>query len=348
MKIAQLEKISFTRHLAVMIKSGITLSEALDNLSEGAKTPSLKKVVSELNKKINNGATFTRALEKYPLIFDDFYRGIIKVGESTGNLDGSLNYLAQQLSQDYSTEKKVRGALLYPSLVIIVSLILFAFVSLYILPQLVDFFNAFNTELPASTRFLLAVATFMKQSGILVFTLLGIVIFIGLILIRLPLFKPGFHRLVLRLPLFGGLLRERELARFSRNLGTLIKSGLPVFEALKITAESQTNLAYRRGISSLSSNLEKGENIGKILKKPSFEFLFPRLVGDMVSVGEKTGTIEESLLYVAEYYDQDIEESARNLTNILEPVILIIIGLMVGFLALSIISPIYQLTGSIG
>ncbi len=348
MTISKIEKISLTKHLAVMIRSGITINESLINLADSSKSANTKKVLLSIGQSINNGSTFNGALDKYPKIFDDFYRGIIKVGEATGRLDSSLTYLSEQLSQEYSLEKKVKGALMYPGLVLTATLGLGAFISLYILPQLVDFFSAFESELPASTVFLLKTAVFMKSYGVIVFSSIFAFILLVIFLITLPSVKPIWHRFILRLPLFGNLLKERELSRFSRNLGTLIKSGLPVFEALEITARSQTNLAYRSSIEKLSSSLEKGHNLADTLKNTTSNFLFPRLVADMIAVGEKTGTIDESLLYVSQFYEEDIEETARSLTTILEPAILVVIGLVVAFMALAIISPIYQLTGALG
>lgn len=348
MIIPQLEKISLTKHLAVMVKSGIALSEAISHLSDSSKSPNTKKVLSAISMHINNGSTLTSALQKYPQIFDEFYCGIIGVGESTGRLDTSLGYLAEQLGQDYAIEKKVKGALMYPTLVLISTLGLGAFISLYILPKLVDFFTAFESKLPTSTIFLLKTAVFMKNYGALVFGIIFVFVILLLIIIRLPAIRPYWHRFILTIPLFGNLLKEREISRFSRNLGTLIKSGVPVFEALDITSRSQANLAYRFAIKDLSNSLEKGKNIADILKSNRSNFLFPRLIADMVSVGEKTGTIDESLLYVSQFYQDDIEETARNLANILEPAVLVVIGLVVAFMALAIISPIYQLTGAIG
>lgn len=348
MSLTRIEKISFTRHLSIMIKSGITVNESLQNLSESAKTRSARELINNLSLSIQNGSTLNTALEKYPRIFDDFYRGIVRVGEATGRLDTSLSYLAEELNKDYTLEKKVRGALMYPGLVLASTIGMGGFISLYILPKLVDFFTAFESQLPPATLFLLKTALFMKSYGVWLFSALAILAVFTAFLVTLPPVKPIYHRFILHLPLFGNLIREREISRFSRNLGILIKSGLPVFEALDITARSQTNLAYKLTIQSLAKNLEKGKNIAVVLRRSAASFLFPRLVSDMLSVGEKTGSIDESLLYVSQFYQEDIEETARNLTTILEPVLLIIIGLVVGFMALAIISPIYQLTGAIG
>lgn len=348
MPFKQIEKITLTKHLAVMIKAGITLSEALENLSSRSKSSQNNKVLDQIKQKINNGSSFHQALADYPKDFDEMYQGIVKVGESTGHLDDSLGYLAEQLNQDYALKKKVKGALMYPGLVFSATIALATFISLFILPKLVDFFSAFDAKLPASTMFLLSMSKFMKNYGFLFFgSIFATLILISLIL-KIPKIKLWKDRQILRFPLIGRLLVEKEVASFSRNLGTLIKSGLPIFESLKICASSQTNLEYKRIITSLSTNLEKGSNISDFLKKPTCKLLFPRLVTDMISVGEKTGSVDKSLFYVSEFYEEDIEETAKNLTTILEPVVLVIIGLMVAFIALAIIGPIYQLTGSLG
>ena len=348
MALKQVEKIGLTKHLAVMIKAGITLSEALDNLVSQASGTELKKILSGVKRRVDNGTSFNESLAVYPQDFDEMYLGIVKVGETTGNLDDSLNYLADQLGKDYALKKKVGGALMYPGLVLVATIGLATFISLFILPKLVDFFAAFDEKLPATTVMLLELAKFMKDYGVVFFgTMFGILTMIYLVQ-KLPPIHLWRDRQILKLPFIGRLLVEREVATFARNLSTLIKSGLPIFEGLKICGSSQINLEYKRTIKNLASNLEKGSKIGDFLKLKECKLLFPRLVADMVAVGEKTGGVDQSLAYVSQFYEDDIEETARNLTTILEPAILIVIGLMVAFLALAIIGPIYQLTGSLG
>jgi type IV pilus assembly protein PilC len=188
----------------------------------------------------------------------------------------------------------------------------------------------------------------MKNYGLVFFGGILFLIIGFLLLLKISIIKLWWDGLILKIPLVGRLLVEREVSRFARNLGTMIKSGLPIFEALKIAMNSQSNLAYKKAILELSNSLEKGKKMTEILKQPHYKLLFPRLVTDMVAVGEETGTVEESLFYVSQFYEEDIEETAKNMTTILEPAILLIIGLMVAFVALAIISPIYQLTGALG
>lgn len=347
MKIGKLERITLTKHLAVMVKAGIGLSQALENLSEQSKGDA-KKVLADIKLKLDNGANLATAMGKYSKIFDEFYLGIIKVGEQTGKLDSSLEYLAVQQGKEYALEKKVSGALMYPGIILTATIGLAAFISLFILPKLTTFFDAFSADLPMATKILLGVSNFMKNYGILFFGIIGLIVFGFSMLLKIEKVKLWWDRLILKIPLVGRLLVEREVSRFARNLGTMVKSGLPIFEALKIAVNSQSNLAYKKAILELSFNLEKGKKMTEILKQSNFKLLFPRLVVDMIAVGEETGSVDESLFYVSTFYEEDIEETAKSMTTILEPAILLIIGLMVAFVALAIISPIYQLTGSLG
>lgn len=348
MAIKQIEKITLTKHLAVMIKAGISLSESLGSLSNQSNSRELKKVLTQIKNKIDNGSSFADSLNFYPKIFDKLYLGIVKVGESTGHLDDSLNYLAEQLGKNYALQKKIRGALMYPSIILIAIISLVTFISLFILPKLVDFFSAFDTKLPLTTVILMAVANFMKNYGFLFFGSIFAIIFLLFLLFKIPAIRLWKDRQILHLPFFGRLLVEKEVATFARNLATLIKSGLPIFEGLKICGPSQSNYEYQKTIEDLSDSLEKGSNISEFLNKPRSRLLFPSLVSDMVAVGEKTGSIDESLIYVSQFYEDDIEDTAENLTTILEPALLLVIGLIVAFVSLAIISPIYQLTGSLG
>ncbi len=347
MKIGHLERISLTKHLAVMVKAGVGLSQALENLAEQSKGDT-QKILKSIKLRLDNGSNLAVAMGKYPNIFDEFYLGIVKVGEQTGKLDSSLEYLAVQQGKEYALEKKVSGALMYPGIILIATIGLATFISLFILPKLTTFFDAFSENLPISTKLLLGMSNFMKSYGLVSFGIMGAMIFGFLMLLKIEKVKLWWDRLILKIPLIGRLLVEREVSRFARNLGTMIKSGLPIFEALKIAVNSQGNLAYKKAILELSTNLEKGRKMTEILRQPNFKLLFPRLVADMIAVGEETGSVEESLFYVSQFYEEDIEETAKNMTTILEPAILLVIGLMVAFVAMAIISPIYNLTGALG
>jgi len=230
--------------------------------------------------------------------------------------------------------------------VFIAAIIMGGFISLAVLPKLVDFFSAFEIELPTSTKILLFIANFMKAYGLLFFIGLFIFFFLlGLFLNSKPI-KPWWHKVLLKMPLFGNLIRSGQLARFSRNMGTLLQSGVPITKALDTTAATLDNLTFKNHLAIVSDTLSKGKHIGVALEQHKFTE-FPPLVSKMITVGEKTGKLEDTLIYLSEFFEDEIDTLSKNLTTILEPILLVVIGLTVAFVALAIISPIYELTGSI-
>lgn len=343
--ISFLDKVLFTKHLAVMIKSGIPLSEGLEALTTQARSTAFKKVLQEITKNVINGQQLAKAMSKHPNAFSEFYLGLIKVGEESGTLEENLSFLAEQMAKDYKLRKKIQGAMLYPGLVLSATVIMGSFIGVFILPKLIDFFAAFEVELPLTTRILLWLAHLMKTYGFLL--VFGLLIFAlaSYFLLRTSYLKYHWHRLVLKFPIFGELFSYAQLARFARNLGTLLKTGVPIIKSLEITANTLDNLAFRKQLILAKEQIEKGKELGKSLEKTGT--LFPPIVCKMITVGEKTGKLDEVLIYLGDFYDEEIDSISKNLSTVLEPILLVIIGLIVGFVALAIISPIYELTGSI-
>lgn len=345
-RVSFLEKLLFTKHLATMVKAGIPIAEALDTLVEQAKTRTFKNVLSSVLADIENGQALAKSLGKHPQVFDQFYISLIEVGEESGTLEENLEFLAKQLAKDYNLRKKIQGAMLYPALVFLATFIMGGFISLFILPKLVDFFEAFEVELPLATKILLFFANIMKNYGIVLFISAFVLLLLGYFTLQLSKVKSVWHRMILKLPLFGNLIVYEQLARFSRNLGVMLKSGVPVTRSLETTAHTLSNLKFKKDLLEIEKILAKGKNIGDTLEQKKFSE-FPPLVAKMISVGEKTGKLDETLLYLGDFYEDEIDNISKNLTTILEPILLITIGLVVGFVALAIISPIYELTGSI-
>lgn len=345
-KVSFLDKLLFTKHLAVMIKAGIPITEALATLVDQTKSQAFKKVLSGVLSDVENGQSLAKSLEKFPKVFDEFYVSLVEIGEESGTLEGNLEFLSLQLAKDYSLRKKIQGAMLYPGLVFTATFIMGGFIALFVLPKLVDFFSAFEIKLPITTRILLFFANTMKNYGVFIFGGLVLFMFVSSLVLSLPKVKPWWHRVILKFPLFGEMLAYGQLARFARNLGTLIKSGVPVTKSLETTADTLSNLKFKNDLNEINEYLTKGKNIGDALDSKKYAE-FPPLVSKMISVGEKTGKLEETLLYLGDFYEDEIDNISKNLTTILEPVLLIAIGLIVGFVALAIISPIYELTGSI-
>ncbi len=345
-RISNQEKLLLTKHLAVMMKAGISITEALETLVDQSRNAYFRKVLSQVLEDVKNGKNLADSFKKFPRVFDQFYISLIEVGESSGTLGENLDFLAKQLGKDYSLRKKIQGAMTYPAIVLFTTVIMGGFISFYILPKLVDFFKSFDIELPLTTKILIFFAELMKNYGLLIGV--GIVIFAVCfrIVSQLPKIKPVWHAVLLKIPLMGKLIAYGQLARFSRNLGTLITSGVPITKSLEITANTLSNLRFKNDVLTLSKSLTKGKNIGETMRKGYSEF--PPLVSRMIGIGEKTGKLDETLLYLGDFFEDEVDDISQNLATILEPILLIVIGLVVGFVALSIISPIYQLTGSIG
>ena len=345
-RISFLEKLLFTKHLATMVKAGIPVPEAFATLIEQSKSQALIAVLKGILKQVENGQSLAKAMQKHPKVFDQFYISLIEVGEESGALEENLEFLAKQLAKDYNLRKKIQGAMFYPALVFGATFVMGGFISLFILPKLIDFFSAFDIELPLTTRILLFFANLMKNYGL--FVIVGVVAFIFIMsnILRLPKIKPKWHAIILKAPLFGRLIAYGQLARFCRNLATLLKSGVPVTKSLEVTARTLSNLKFSNDLYKVAQRITEGKNIGEILEQKGYGE-FPPLVSKMVHVGEKTGKLEETLAYLGDFYEEEIDDISKNLTAILEPIMLLTIGLVVGFVALAIISPIYELTGSI-
>lgn len=329
-----------------MLKSGITLVEALDILSDQSKSPAFQKVVIDISNQVKNGSTFAKALSRYPKIFTPFYTSLIEVGENSGTLDEALVYLSEQLSKDYSFRKKVKGALMYPVIVLVAALIVGISVSLFVLPKLIDLFSGFDVQLPWTTQLLLGFATIMRDYGIILVVLFVAIIVLCKYMFSTAFLKPFADSCVLRLPIFGEIIKNSELATLCRSLGVMLRSGLPITTALEIEKNAVSNSVFKHYIAALSSSVSRGKSLSGELSNGKFPMV-PPIAQKMIGVGEKTGKLDEALLYLASFFEEEVDDATKNLSTTLEPFMLLLIGLIVAFIAMSIISPIYELTGSI-
>lgn len=340
------DKLLFTKHLATMLKAGIPIAETLDVLLKQTKSHAMQNVLTKLLGDIQNGQSLGAALKKFPRVFDELYVSLITVGEESGKLEENCAYLSEQLTKDHVLRGKIKQALMYPIFVLVATVVMGGFISIFVLPQLVDFFASFQTDLPIPTKILLGIATYMKSYGIL--TIAGVIGFgfVWSLFVRTAVGKPVWDGILLRLPIVGDMTTYGQLARFCRNLGALLQSGVPVTRSLEVTGQSLSNIPFHTAVLVLSKSLSKGQTIGETMDEKKL-LLFPTLVSRMIKVGEKSGKLEDMLLYLGDYYEEEIDSLSKNLSTILEPVLLIFIGLVVGFTAVAIISPIYSLTGSI-
>ena len=345
-KVGFVDILLFTKHLAMMIKSGITLSESIDTIATQTKSNKFKKVLDAIAADIRNGKSFPKALEKHEKIFKRFYISLIEIGEESGTLSQSLDYLAQQLAKEYSLKKKIQNALLYPAIVLVAITVVGIGMSIFVLPKLVDLFESLNTNLPITTKILLFFANIMKHYGLFVIGGLIILVILFRIGVKLPIFKPKWDRLILSFPIFGPLLQNEELTSLCRNLGVMLKSGLSITRALEVQYAGTENSVFKDYVNNLQKAIDKGKDLQKELSLGNYSKFSPIAI-KMIGVGEKTGKLDEAFLYLGDFFEDEVDNIAKNLSVVLEPIMLLFIGLIVGFVAMAIISPIYSLTGAI-
>lgn len=340
------DKLLFTKHVSVMLKSGISLSETLETLVAQTKSDAFKNVLTHIVKDIRNGQQLAQALSKYPKIFDNFYISLIEVGEESGKLEENLEYLAVQLAKEFELRKKIQNALLYPTIVLTAIVIVGTAMSIFVLPQLVNLFSSMDIKLPLSTQILLFFAKAMKDHGIIIVpsffaSIIGLHIFLSLSVV-----KPFKDRVVLRIPIYGSFLQNEQMATLCRNLGTMLKSGLTIKTALGIQSKVSTNTVFKEYLLKIQKSITRGKGIEDELSSGKYPYV-SLLAVKMIGVGEKTGKLDETLLYLGDFFDNEVDSAAKNLSVVLEPLILLIIGLLVAFVAVAIITPIYQFTGSV-
>jgi type IV pilus assembly protein PilC len=343
--VSQKEKIFFAEHLSLLTKGGIPLSEAIETLENEAKSRVFRRSLADISQKILEGQRLSKTLEAYPKIFDKFFCNVVRVGEESGTLEENLKYLAQQLKSDYETRKKVSGALIYPIIVVILALVIALSITFFVLPKITGLFQILEIQLPLATRILIKTTIFLKKNFF--FLTLGIIFlfFIFKILQRIKFFKFYFDSISLSLPFLNEILKNLNLARFSRTFYTLLKSGMPILDALDICIATQPNEVFKKNLTHVKLRVEQGEKMSRGLKE--FPKIFPSVFSQMVTVGEKSGTLEESFLYLANFYQEEVDSTLKNLSGILEPILLILVGLFVAFVALAIIIPIYRFVGSL-
>jgi len=345
-RVTFLDKLLFAKHLAVMLKSGINIAEAIESIAISTKSNKFNKVLTQVSADIANGQSLAKALKKHPKVFSNFFVSLIEVGEGSGTLDQSLSYLAEHLAKEYALSKKIQGALLYPTIVLVAVTLVGIGMSLFVLPQLTNLFNSLDVDLPITTVILLYFSNLMKNHGIFIISsLIGIIILLRILILQ-PFFRQKWDRFILSLPLFGELIVNQQVSSICRNLGIMLKSGLPITRSLAIQHESTENYVFKNYLIQLQKSVNKGKEMGKELDEGSYS-KFPEVAIKIIAVGEKTGKLDEVFLYLGDFFEEEVDNTAKNLSVILEPIVLLIIGLFVGFVALAIISPIYELTGSI-
>ena len=331
----------FSRQLATMMKAGVPLVQALDIVGKGHNNPAMQELVLSIKTDIEGGTSLTNALRKHPLYFDDLFCNLVEAGEHAGVLETLLDRIATYKEKTESIKKKIKKALFYPTAVIVVGIIVSAILLIFVVPTFEELFQSFGAELPAFTQMVINLSRFIRDYwwGIL----LGIaatVIIIGNLWKRSPKFREMVDRAMLKAPIFGSILNKSALARFARTTSTMFAAGVPMVEALDSVAGATGSVVYGNAVKEMRDDIATGQSLRLAMEQQQ---LFPHMVKQMVAIGEESGALDEMLAKVADFYEEEVDNAVDSLSSLLEPLIMAILGVLVGGLVIAMYLPIFKL-----
>ncbi len=337
--------VSFTRQLATLIGAGLSILKSLRTVAEQPGLGDLREIINRVADGVERGQTVSEGLSRYPRFFSHLYVNMIRAGETGGILEKILKRLADFLESQMKLQARVKNALIYPCFIIVVAVGILSILLTFVVPIFITLFEDLGGALPLPTRLLIKISAIFKNQWY--FVLFGV---IGLIVLfrvtsRLPRGKYLLDRVKLRLPLFGNLCRSISIARVSRTLATLIASGVPILQALNIVRETAGNMVISQALGNVHDSIREGDNIASPLQQSG---VFPPLVVNMVRVGEESGTLDEMLYRIADNFDEEVDRTVGSLTSLLEPFLMIFLGVVVGFIVISMIMPLFSLIQLVG
>ncbi len=335
------EKMMFVRNLRVMIAAGIPLPRGLEILASQSKKKKFKKILLNVREEVIKGKAFSNALSKYLNVFSELFISMVKVGEETGTMEEVLGVVVRQMEKEHQIKSKIRGAMIYPLVIVFAMVCIGVLMLIMVVPKLSQVFTELGVELPTTTKLVVAVGIFLEKFW---YTLpLGIVLL--LILLRTALKtrigRLVFDSLVLKIPIVGSIIKKTNSAHTVRTLSSLITAGVPIVRSLEIVSSSLTNVYYKKAISEAAGRVKEGGKLAEVLK--GHENIYPSLVAQMIEVGEETGETANILEKLADFFEEEVSNATKNLSAVIEPVLMLIIGAAVGFFAISMIQPIYSL-----
>lgn len=344
-KVSLAEKAAFCRFLGTMLRAGLSLPEAVEVIKQESTNKKLKKILSDLAFQTRKGKSISSVLSKYPTVFDTVFLTIVKAGEESGTLDHAFDYLSGQLSASYELTQKIKGSLMYPAVVISAMVGVGLLMILFVLPKISEVFLKMNLQLPTITRAILNFGRFTGQNVILVISLVFILIFLVFAFWMLRPTRKMIFRLLGKFPAIRRMMDQIDVARFARTLSTLLKSGVPITDALNVAAGSLNQPRLRQQAEKFSLGVSRGESLSEVLGKD--QHIFPLVVIQTIKTGEKTGSLDRVLRELAEFYEQEVEHQLKTLTSLLEPILMLVIGIVVGAMVIMIVAPIYSIVGGL-
>lgn len=343
--IKEKDLVVFTRQFATLFSSGIPIVQGLEIMAKQSEKKTFKDILTKVKESIETGSTLADALRKHPKIFDNLYTNMVAAGEIGGVLDSVLLRLAEYIEKTMKLKKKVKGAMIYPGIILTVAVLVVAIIMIFVIPIFAKIFSEMGVELPFPTRIVIGTSNFIAGIG-------GVILLVGFILLIVGIVqyrkteqgKRVTDKFLLDVPIFGDLLKKVAVARFSRTLGTLIGSGVPILDGLEICAKTAGNKIVEREVLDTKREVTTGSTVAETLKDSK---VFSPMVVQMINVGESTGSLEQMLIKVADFYDDEVDQAVVNLTTMLEPLMIIFMGVTVGFIVVALYLPIFKLGGVI-
>jgi type IV pilus assembly protein PilC len=335
----------FTRQLATMIDAGLPLVQSLEILSQQQESKAFKNIIREIREDVEGGSTFAGALKKHPVTFNELYTNLVVAGEEGGILDNILNRLANYIEKSEALRKKVKSALIYPATIIGVAVIVVMILMIFVIPVFETMFKSAGQTLPLPTLIVLTLSKMIKKYVVILIPALILLFYMAKKYYQTQNGRAVIDRLLLKLPVFGTLFKKIAVARFSRTLGTLVSSGVPILDGLTIVSRTSGNRTIETAILNARTSIREGETIAEPLSRSG---IFPPMVIQMISVGESTGALDSMLSKIADFYEEEVDIAVANLTSLLEPFLMIFLGVVIGGVVISMYLPIFNMASAVG
>jgi type IV pilus assembly protein PilC len=339
------DKVIFMRQMATMVGAGLPLTRSLEIMVQQASNPLFKRVLANVLKSIESGKTLADSFREQEEVFDEITLNLIEAGEQSGNLEDILEKLAVELEEKNQLSSKIKSAMIYPAIILVIIIGVVILMMFVLVPSMAEIYQDFDAELPFATRLLMSMSDFFLNYWWAIITVLAVLVIGIKYYLDTPKGKRNFDKLILKVPSIGTIIAKMQLSQFTRILALLLGSGLPIIKAIELTALSLSNEMFRDTLMEAKDEVEKGGPLAIPIARSEY---YPLLVSSMIAVGEETGEIDTVLAKVSEYYKEEVNTATSNLSSILEPVFLVIMGLAIGFIAMAVYTPMFQLSSAIG
>jgi type IV pilus assembly protein PilC len=341
-RVSTIDILMFTRNFRVMINAGLSITRILEILANQAQSRKFRQVINDINEKLRRGVSLAEAFSGYPQIFDELYISMLRTGESGSNLEGVLAALEEQLRRDYELRSKIKSAMIYPAVILSALFGVGSLIIFFVMPRLAKAFAGLGTKLPFTLKIFLGLNELLIRHWPVLILAAAIFVFFLRFLLRFRGFKTIKGRLILILPVFGNISRQLNAARFLRTFSSLIVGGVPIYHALEITANTLNNPLFSRSLKETALEVQRGKPLAQSFRRA----LWPPIVAEMVAIGEETGKLADMLRRLALFYEEEVANTVKNLSSLIEPILMIVIGIAIGIFAISVIQPIYSIVGS--